>query len=144
MGSSREQEQPLPPLPPLESAAQLPGRWVVPCGELAHSNYVFLELQQAKPLTFISKNGSFGSHSLPRGESVMSSSPSTKGKEPLLTGDSILSVPSPPPRPPNTHTLAFRNPTGFGHCAQCCSPQIPRPPLPVCLRPHQLSGSALS
>src|SRR5574337_1031474 len=35
---------------PLESAAQLPGRWVIPCGELAHSNYVFLELQQAKSL----------------------------------------------------------------------------------------------
>lgn len=27
--------------------------------EAAHSNYVFFELLQAKPLTFISKNGSF-------------------------------------------------------------------------------------
>lgn len=127
------------PFPPRESAAQLPGRWVVPCGELAHSNYVFLELQQAKPLTCISKNGSFGAHSLPRGESVVSSSPSTKGKEPLLTGDPILSAP--PPTPRRAHT-GVQEPAGSGHCDQCCRPQIP--PLPVCLRPHQLSGSALS
>ena len=123
VGSSREQVEPVPPFPPLESAAQPRGRWVVPCGELAHSNYVCLELQQAKPLTFISKNGSFGSHSLPRGESVMSSSPSTKGKEPLLTGDSILSV---PPSAASTHTLAFRNPTGFGHCTSTAAPSNPK------------------
>ena len=142
VGSSREQVEPVPSFPPLESAAQPRGRWVVPCGELAHSNYVCLELQQAKPLTFISKNGSFGSHSLPRGESVMSSSPSTKGKEPLLTGDSILSV---PPSAASTHTHLHSETRQGLVTVPVLQPPDPAPsPLPVCLRPHQLSRSALS
>ena len=60
----------------------------------------------------------------------MSSSPSTKGKEPLLTGDSILSV---PPSAASTHTLAFRNPTGFGHCTSTAAPRSRRPPPLLCL-----------
>lgn len=58
--------------------------------EAASSNYVFFALLQAKPLTFRSKNGSVWSHSLPGGMSVMSSSPSIKGKDLFLTGDNIV------------------------------------------------------
>lgn len=64
LGKNPEQVQPLPPPP----TPQLCGSVSREVGgsvqgkewrEAAHSNYVFLELLQAKPLTFISKNGSF-------------------------------------------------------------------------------------
>lgn len=84
--------------------------------EAAHSNYVFLELPEAKPLTFISPNGSFWSHSHPRGKSGMSSSPFSKGENLFLTGDYIISGP-----------LAFRK-GGWSLCPML-STQILLPPV---------------
>lgn len=97
--------------------------------EAAHSNYVFLELPEAKPLTLISPNDSFWSHSHPRGKSGMSSSPFSKGEDLFLTGDYIISGP-----------LAFRK-GGWSLCP-VLSTQILLPPVHLlCLPVFRLSCS---